>query len=785
MNFKTNSFWLLLFLQCLSIPALAQWAGGSGNGRSPSAEVKASSINAGGVSAEVNLFTGTLNTSHTLGTVTTPSGLSFTASLSHNSTFSAGDNLPHSTGIPYGEGWNLGLPMISINTEDFAKYSIAEKNAIRSINGLSTPNGPLHTEIYVERSIEMGNEVFDCTPAEEEGRLYYYSPELSIPGYTSGRLIFKEKDGADYVFVLNNFEQYVEARLRNGNWFVTMDDGTVFEMSERILAHRNPSNQRVQTVCADNANDPAISKAVSENLHLPKTEYLTWYCKEIKHPLKKGAIKFDYSTYGCFNFFKVYDFYKDEIAEFFLNNANGGQDLAMACKDVFINKIHSETSELIFNYDYAQTYPNAVDIPLPNDVTFDELYSETIVKEYNGSNFEQNDWHRYHHLKSKELDFLCDHEFNLTEPLNPYIGEKGLIPGKRLARQDVENDINGVPFHHGYLESERIENGIVAGDIYEVRTEIVNRNSNQCLFDINLATGDARFPIESVSAGNGNPNELLLARCYQIRNGESVYSTFNRAFKWPSLNGNSITTSTSDLFVMPNHPDQFKGFHIQIGPANSDNNFSKNPDQMASGNTNVPDPCRSYFNINPGYLSDPTQEAPGLLLHSGDPVPHNFGIGVPWFAMRDFYISALNMNVCLDQTSIPDPDVFWWNHTVDVFNQCSSPFVDACPGAADHQWKNFPTCAKYCPDPGLDQGTFLKKVELIRYAKRPYMLTTVEYREKNSLGNFELKEKLSFKYEHHLVSRFAPVVLKEAPFIMHTLAKSQSRNIFVLASITQ
>ena len=92
--------------------AQAQLIGGRGDGQPSPSDVKPTAVTAGGFSGDVNLFSGTYNTSYNLGTVSTPSGLNFTANLSYSSTFASGDNLPHTSGVPYGEGWNVDLPMI-------------------------------------------------------------------------------------------------------------------------------------------------------------------------------------------------------------------------------------------------------------------------------------------------------------------------------------------------------------------------------------------------------------------------------------------------------------------------------------------------------------------------------------------------------------------------------------------------------------------------------------------------------------------------------------------------
>ncbi|MCC6463367.1 MAG: hypothetical protein IT260_23050, partial [Saprospiraceae bacterium] len=69
---------LLLLNVSVQIALHSQIIGGRGNGQMAPAEVKPSEINAGGFSGDVSLFTGTYNSQYKLGSVTDPSGLSFT-----------------------------------------------------------------------------------------------------------------------------------------------------------------------------------------------------------------------------------------------------------------------------------------------------------------------------------------------------------------------------------------------------------------------------------------------------------------------------------------------------------------------------------------------------------------------------------------------------------------------------------------------------------------------------------------------------------------------------------
>ncbi|MGZ4076475.1 MAG: hypothetical protein ACXVDW_02865, partial [Bacteroidia bacterium] len=135
---NTFKYFISSMLFLFVTTAKSQVVGGRGNSQSSPKEVKAGELSKGAYTADVNLFNGALSTSYTLGTVSTPSGLSYTLSMGYSSTFTGGDNAPVSKGISYGEGWSLNLPTISITTEAYNKYT---KEQIAHQNSSSTDTG--------------------------------------------------------------------------------------------------------------------------------------------------------------------------------------------------------------------------------------------------------------------------------------------------------------------------------------------------------------------------------------------------------------------------------------------------------------------------------------------------------------------------------------------------------------------------------------------------------------------------------------------------------------------
>jgi hypothetical protein len=221
--------YLLFSLLFLSANGISQITGGRGNGQMTPSEVKPSEVTSGGFAGDVSLFTGVYNSTYTLGTVSEPSGLSFSANLTHSSTFSSGDNLPHVSGIPYGEGWSLELPTISVSTEDFNKYSQADLERLTQANNAPTQNLIPAPQQTFPRTASF-NRPEDQNESEDEGDLFYYSPTISIPGVANGRMVYKYTDGNEKVFVLHTFERYIEARTFSGQtWEVIIDDGTRYQ----------------------------------------------------------------------------------------------------------------------------------------------------------------------------------------------------------------------------------------------------------------------------------------------------------------------------------------------------------------------------------------------------------------------------------------------------------------------------------------------------------------------------------------------------------------------------
>lgn len=708
-----KTFFTILFSFLVLQFSLAQAVGGRGNGQSSPSETKASEVNAGGFSGDVSLFTGTYNTNYALGTVSTPSGISFTANMSYSSTFSSGDNPPHVSGVPYGEGWNIDIPSISVKTEDFNKYTWRDLLEINAKQPSVYPDADPTPLFNVD---EEGN--IDCEDAQREGEIFWFSPNVSIPGVFSGRMVYKYKDGGDYVFVPAKFERYVEARFRpdlGNSWEIILDDGTVYEMRPAVYSYRNAPNQRIQPDCIANPNDE-VGNVFAEAVYEPKLEVLSWYCEKIHNPNLVGFIQFSYESYGCFNYFQEYETPQMLCARTnFFTSGSVGQKVPMwnICKDIILTSIEASGAErLVFDYENISS-AGGFDILDPTTdplvTRADNMYAKKSVyfagdseKPFNS----QRPWKRYYHTKADRLN-QQSFGINMASPTNPYLGtDSGGSSNSYYYREAVNQDIN-LPFADCFLESPRINStDFQSGDIYEIRSKISGGGGGLgrgALFDVNIASGN--YLNQGFDYLDGTI-EKVQSGCHNVSRNQSIFSTFNQGVKWArnfddTFDGNCVNSDgflqTSNFFLMPNIPSANKGFNIQIGPANSDQKFNMLPSEIhhPDNGGNGISLISSYYNNdldNDGnYMTCNNPQDP-FVLKSGDPIPNNFGIGMPWHNLLDLY--------GFNDTTFPD---FWWN-----FN----------PNHPDITYENEPTLThnRY----GLDE------VELVRYSKTPYMLKSAK-----------------------------------------------------------
>src|SRR5690606_20581180 len=135
---------------------------------------------------------------------------------------------------------------------------------------------------------------------------------------------------------------------------------------------------------------------------------------------------------------------------------------------------------------------------------------------------------------------------------------------------------NEAAFNHGFLESPRLQFSEIggAGDLFEIRTRIIRPDGEDLVngngtIDIAVVTSDGPLSGPYTEASNG----IYPSGTYTDTRGEEIFSTFNMALK-RQMGYEQSGIETSNFFVMPNIPENFGGINIQVGPGNSDLNYS-------------------------------------------------------------------------------------------------------------------------------------------------------------------------------------------------------------------
>lgn len=702
---RTTLFIVFLFVNTF---IFSQVVGGRSNSESTPKVSESAKISSGGFAGDVNLFSGGYGATIPLGSVSTPGGLSYSLSYNYNSSFTVGVTPPVATGIPYGEGWNLNIPTVSVETEAFNNFSSQtycnEEGSVGA--GMNFDN--------------LGNE------ALKEGDLYWYSPYIDIPGVASGRAIFKYIDVDDNqtaVFVLNSFESPVELRYKLGSWKVITADGTQYVFSTVMQSATAPANKRV--LYYDPANPgsstasttlngtyPATKAEVVANSISPKISYNLWYCTEISNRnIKEQNIIFVYDKFGAFNYFKEFSqtAYKTAAAAIFQNTTFAADNDFTAYTDIVLKRIESHAVNsmvqlLKLNYETNKTIINSNPELIPFYNTnidagrLDSLFSYRVIYQDGITGDFGNTWKRYEHSKINNATMSSG-----VDPYNPY----------KLGSDYIRSTTGGsglIPFSHSFLETPRIATGfydMIPGDIYEIRTKI-NRaipteddlKIGNGTIDIAVVTGNLNNPTGSSSIittyadlnNNTNSGIFYSDDNYQKTRGIPLYSTFNMALKW-TMSYSESSKQTSNFFVMPNVPSKFGGLNIQIGPGNSDINYASSPSGTPNlVNSNVPAAKATYFMRNNS-----------IQVKSAAEVRNNFGVGLPWGMMVPIYQSMVSIFDPLFGSAAPPSNAFefWWNDNLSLY-----------------AYPNKPT--------KLDESVKLDEFQLIRYTKNPYMLVSVE-----------------------------------------------------------
>ena len=687
-----------------------QLTGGRENSQKSPSVSEVGKLSGGIYAGDVNTFTGGHQSSIPLGSVSTLSGLGYTLELNRGSSFSFGSNEPKVKGLLYGDGWELNIPVITVTTDNFHRFNNGDECNDNGGNILLNTN--TKTSDY-DRSWE--------------GDVFWLEPYVSIPGVGSGRAVFKYVDAVDAncaVFVLNKFSTSVELRFYGTSWVVKVGDGSVYVFEGTIRQFSAPSNKRQFHFQNDGSYETGDegtavvlensypSKEDAVNVIEPKIYYNSWYCSRIFHPNYQGQnIIFEYERYGAVNFFQEFqqENYQDVHRSVFADRSASYLPDYTTYRDIVLQRVigssvdgNTDIIELEYGIDGSLSSNYLLTPGVSGAVATDPMYCSQVVKRYDGTSTNSySGWHRYPHANRNKG--INPEDINET---NPYINPSG-----NYQREGVTAVASGIPFDHGFLESPRISDGaaLVAGDLYEIRTR-VTRPSGSDLKNGNGTLDIAVVTNNDATISYSEPSSTILHTVYGATRGEQLFSTFNMAMKW-QMGWGDEALQTSNLFVMPNLPENFQGFNIQVGPGNSDIDYDyySNTDLYYTMTTpvqsiNRPNALWAYPQLK-GYTP----------LKSSGTIARNFGTGHPWGNMIPVY----NHRALVGASGTGSPASF-----EELYKGTWSMTATDIATHGDH---HNPT--------KFNNTVELEEVELIRHGRTGYMLMGVkQYRMEGEYG---------------------------------------------------
>ena len=748
----------------------------------PGTTVSPAKLTGGGLVGDVNVFTGTYSNSYSLGTVSTPSGINFSLNLNYSPSYSTGNTIPVSTGIPYGEGWNLNVPTISVKTDVYNEYFNDECGIANSTN-----SGRIIS--YENRS--------------EYEKLYWFSPEINIPGVASGVAVFKYVDNTTdlpvAVFSLNSFDKYVEIRFQTGRFEVITEDGTVYKFDKLQKNYRSPSSTRYYNYSEVDfhserrtVEDPATQNSELQGNFFPTEDFGTWYCTYITNhnaPFYQG-IWFDYDVYGEYNYFQELNqnYYFRRYLNHLLKLPNLAQldyvpsfvsytDVILKSVQSFVGNTFVDQIDLVYETDYANGTTGMLVKGQDGVSAHDDLYNKKVI--YSTDISGKSDWTRYYHIKSSEAYSRLGYEVPFSGT-NPYVGSINGLPAYIVEK--VQNTNSYTYFNNSFLESPRINNDVVPGDIYEVRAQISSPiQVGGGTVDVNVVTGEGTG--FTVDPGNNN---VYYKQHYDGTRGTSVFNTFGQAVKWQANQSTSSTSNIrSNFFVMPQIPLGNHGINLQYGPGNSETEYTVDiagstlEEEANYYNSSQKKPYAAYtyyfYRLRNQVLThlsnNSSLRTQGKLLPGDAPASH-FGIGLPW---------AMLFNVYFGRNENPSP----------------SNILDAYENYANFWWRHRDIAANYRdydnqPTALGSNSAGIGKVELVRYCKNPYMLKKVRaYKyfgnndEREGVSNKHLVSELELIYEVDIKQVQQKEYSKEFPAKYTTTLATRVQNVFLLSEIIQ
>jgi hypothetical protein len=325
---------------------------------------------------------------------------------------------------------------------------------------------------------------------------------------------------------------------------------------------------------------------------------------KISNPSKHVGyyIKFEYKQYGKFNFHSnssLKSEYLGAARELFLKKISAVHNIeSIKIVNSTNNEITTEYLELNYDEDASLRKTNMVHSGHTDcfPVAGDDLYMSQIV--YKQGMFDSEspgfqDWDRY--TCPKYLDATGSW---IMSQNNPYLfTDNGNL---HYARSHIDDQAM-LPFKHSFLESNKLSQSggqaynkvMPGGDIYAIDASIYNSHGTSCAFDLNIVS--FREGEETTYPSQFTNYRKISEQNYNKVRDNTIYSTFGQAEKFLA-SSEKTTFRINHYFVMPSLPSPLSKFVVQIGPSNSDNDFSITPGKLLLDGTSGKRIAQTYFN---------------------------------------------------------------------------------------------------------------------------------------------------------------------------------------------
>ncbi len=730
----------ILLLMCMSTSGYGQLVGGNGSSSDQPMSTAPKDVYRDEAGSGVDEFSGAFQTSYGFGTVCTSQGLCFSLSGSYSSVLSVGSGMPLLECEELGAYWSLSVPKVRISVDAYFKY--LEEDVIQEMQ-------QNHDVTFTEGEIL------------EEGKLYWHSPIVQIPGVINERFVLTryESGAGEYVFYPYRSGKVVEARLKirvisipaktyELLWRVLLPDGTVYEFDHTGVkrSHVHASNQRLP----DDLHTAPNVKSLLANLVLPKTQFEEWHCTRILHLNQTKDIKLTYQRLGSsvdqFNEFRQSG-HESLISAFFFGGVTFTWDQQIPATHFYLEQVESDIERLKLGYanlleemgpaafEYYGT--GTYDTGLKLDALYDKI---EVIQPYPNSSL---GWSRYYHGRSSKA-LACENPSGILNGIspktprggNPYIMDLDAGGSQSKHNYAVEvlsgtaqvrfsdnlssgNDNNSKWGNGYFVSTPTLQNTTLypPGDLYSVSLAF-NDSYAGTLLDMNvvLKRNGTKYEQTTEFAGRGSSYALRLqeAYCYAVSTNRTVYSTFQRGLKVLPH-----SSSVNHFFTMPPYNSlDFNGISVQLGPAGNDmNHWRTNPTIIFP---NIADRFIQAY----AHISQPNGQN---ILRSGWGYPTNFGNGYPWYMLREYYFSNFHANVGI---SMLDK----WYNTIRGYGSCDDSGNLNRPVTTPEELR-------------------LSQMKVFRYRKLPYVVRTIrkESRRTSGTGAWWADEEYELNYVNRIV----------------------------------